>query len=72
MAVELTLELDREVARELDRARLKSGQSQDAFVREALRRRIGRTEIEELRAELRPYAEAVGWLTDEDVFRSVS
>jgi predicted transcriptional regulator len=72
MATEILVELDGELARDLDLACVNSGQSRHEFVREALRRHIQRTEFEELSAELRPYAEAEGWITDDDIFRSVS
>jgi hypothetical protein len=72
MAIEILVELDGELARDLDVACVNSGQSRHEFVHEALRRHIRRTEFEELRAELRPYAEAEGWVTDDDIFRSVS
>jgi hypothetical protein len=37
-----------------------------------LRRQLALTRFEELRRSVAPFAEAKGWLTDEDVFRSVS
>ncbi len=40
--------------------------------REALRRYIAMEELRSLRQRLRPYAEAQGFLTDEDVFNAVS
>ncbi len=40
--------------------------------REALRRYIAMGELRSLRERLRPYAEAQGFLTDEDVFNVVS
>ena len=72
MAAEVTVELDEELARELELACVNSGQSRHEFVHEAIRNHIQRTDFEELRAELRPYAEAQGWMTDEDIFRNVS
>ena len=41
-------------------------------VREALRRYIAMEELRSLRKRLRPYAEARGFLTDEDVFNAIS
>ena len=40
--------------------------------REALRRYIAMEELRSVRERLRPYAEARGFLTDEDVFNAVS
>jgi hypothetical protein len=42
------------------------------FVREALRRQLALSEFEGLRRRIMPFAEAQGYLTDEDVFRDVS
>lgn len=72
MATMLTVRLDDELERELETLCEKSGQSRSDFVREALRRQIRQAEFVALRSELMPYAEAQGWLTDEDVFRDVS
>jgi hypothetical protein len=41
-------------------------------VREALRRQLDVMAFEEARRRLMPYAEAAGFLTDEDVFREIS
>ena len=72
MATMLTVRLDDELERELELLCEKSGQSRSDFVREALRRQIRQAEFAALRSELMPYAEAQGWVTDEDVFRDVS
>jgi hypothetical protein len=42
------------------------------FVREALRRQLALSQFEGLRRRIMPFAEAQGYLTDEDVFRDVS
>lgn len=72
MATLVTVRLDDELERELDRLCQTSGLSRSDVVRDALRRQLRRMEFEALRRELMPYAEAQGWLTDEDVFREVS
>jgi hypothetical protein len=41
-------------------------------MREALRRHLALTQFEDLRKRMMPFAEAAGYLTDEDVFRDVS
>ncbi len=72
MATMLTVRLDDELERDLELLCEKSGQSRSDFVRDALRRQIRQAEFAALRSELMPYAEAQGWVTDEDVFRDVS
>ena len=42
------------------------------IVRDALRRQLALEAFEQLRREVLPFAEARGYLTDEDVFRDVS
>ena len=41
-------------------------------VRESLRRYVVQEELHQVRQRLRPYAEAKGILTDDDVFKAVS
>jgi metal-responsive CopG/Arc/MetJ family transcriptional regulator len=72
MASVLTVRLDDELEQDLDSACERSGQSRSELVREALRRQLRLSEFLALRQEIMPYAEAAGWLTDEDVFRDVS
>lgn len=72
MATVLTVRLDDELEEDLDRACARSGRSRSELVRDALRRQIRLSEFIALRQEIMPYAEAAGWLTDEDVFRDVS
>jgi hypothetical protein len=48
------------------------GQTRSEFVREVLRRQLALARFEEFRSEFLPYAEARGFLTDEDIFREVS
>lgn len=42
------------------------------LVRESLRRYLAQEELRLMREKLRPYAEARGFLTDEDIFKVVS
>ncbi|HEY0018981.1 MAG TPA: YlcI/YnfO family protein [Longimicrobium sp.] len=72
MATVLTVRLDDELEEELDRACERSGKSRSEMVRDALRRQIRLSEFLAMRQEIMPFAEAAGWLTDEDVFRDVS
>ena len=46
--------------------------SRSDIAREALERQLARAQFDELRRRVMPYAEAQGYLTDEDVFRDVS
>jgi len=68
----LTIRLDPELERQLDRAAKRSGRSRSDIVREALRRQLALAQFEDLRRRIMPLAEAQGYLTDEDVFRDVS
>ncbi len=68
----LTIRLDPELEEQLDRVAKSSGQSRSEVVREALRRQLSLAQFDDLRRRLMPFAEARGYLTDEDVFRDVS
>ena len=49
-----------------------TGRSRSDLVRDALRRQLALLQFEQLRRRIVPFAEARGYLTDEDVFRDVS
>jgi len=68
----VTVRLDRGIKRLLTRACRRSGRSRSEVVRDALRRQLELSEFEDLRRRMIPYAEARGYLTDEDVFKDVS
>lgn len=68
----LTIRLDRDLERQLTRLAKRTGRSRSALVRDALRRQLALVELESLRRRAMPFAEARGYLTDEDVFRDVS
>ena len=72
MRSSLTIRLDPELKRQLDRMATATGRSRSDLVRDALRRQFALTQFEQLRRQLVPLAEARGYLTDEDVFRVVS
>ena len=72
MSTSLTIRLDEELAQSLERAATGSGRSRSEVVRDALRRQLAISAIDEVRKQLVPLAEAHGWLTDEDVFRDLS
>ena len=68
----VTIRLDPDLERRLDQFAETSGKTRSEIVREALRRQLGLLEFEQWRARVMPFAEARGYLTDENVFRDVS
>ncbi|HEX9670811.1 MAG TPA: ribbon-helix-helix protein, CopG family [Thermoanaerobaculia bacterium] len=68
----LTIRLDEDLERLLDRLCAETGRTRSDVVRDALRRQLGLLRFEQLRRQVMPFAEARGYLTDEDVFRDVS
>ena len=68
----ITIRLDPELQRQLDRLSRELGLTRSEVVREALRRQLGLLRFEATRQRLMPLAEARGYLTDEDVFEDIS
>jgi predicted transcriptional regulator len=68
----MTIRLDEELERLLDRLCAETGRTRSDVVRDALRRQLALLRFEQLRRQVMPFAEARGYLTDEDVFRDVS
>jgi len=68
----VTIRLDDRLQKELDRLCRQLGRTRSDVVRDALRRQLSLARFERNRRRLLPYAEAAGYLTDEDVFRDVS
>ena len=68
----LTIRLDKDLERMLDRLCKRTGQSRSDLVRRAVRREVSLQRFEDLRRRVLPFAEARGYLTDEDVFRDIS
>jgi predicted transcriptional regulator len=68
----LTIRLDPQLDRQLDRLAKRSGRSRSEIARGALRRQLAVLQLEEARKQILPFAEARGYLTDEDVFREIS
>lgn len=72
MDTTITIRLDKELDRELAKLAKRTGRSKSDLAREALRKQLAIQRFRELRRRAMPYAEAAGYLTDEDVFRDVS
>ena len=68
----LTIRIDDKLDSQLRDLAVRTGKKRSEFVREAIRRQIAIARFDELRRRLAPFAEAQGWLTDEDVFEEVS
>ena len=68
----LTIRLDKDLEALLDRVVRQSGQNRSAVARDALRRQLRISQFDALRRKIMPFAEARGYLTDEDVFADVS
>ena len=72
MKTAITIRLDEELERQLDEIARRTGASRSEIVREALRRQVASIAFDDLRERIMPFAEARGYLTDEDVFEEVS
>ncbi|MDA2931024.1 ribbon-helix-helix domain-containing protein [Acidobacteria bacterium AH-259-O06] len=68
----ITVRVDEDLERMLDTVCGRSGRNRSEVIREALRRQLNVLIFEELRRRVMPFAEARGYLTDEDIFREVS
>lgn len=68
----LTLRLDADLDALLEKLVGQTGRSRSELAREALRRQLALVEFEQQRRRVLPFAEARGYLTDEDIFRDVS
>ena len=68
----LTIRIEKDLERVLDRLCKQTGQSRSEIVRDALRRELSLRRFEDLRRRVLPFAEARGYLTDEDIERTVS
>ena len=68
----LTIRLDDDLDKLLTKASRQSGRNRSAVARDALRRQLRISQFDALRRKIMPFAEARGYLTDEDVFADVS
>jgi predicted transcriptional regulator len=64
----LTIRLDAELERLLAEASRRTGRSKSDIARDALRRQVRLESFDALRRRVMPFAEARGYLTDEDIF----
>ena len=68
----LTIRIDDRLERDLAAAAKREGKTKSELARELLRRHLLVRDLDRIREKLRPYAEAAGYLTDEDFFRDIS
>lgn len=68
----LTIRLDEQLERDLERLAKRTRRTKSELAREMLREQLALSRLDELRRRLQPKAEAIGWVTDEDVFRDIS
>jgi len=68
----VTIRLDAGLQRELDKTCKQMRRTRSDVIRDALRRQLALLRFERLRRQAMPFAEARGYLTDEDVARDVS
>ena len=68
----LSIRLESRLRRDLERFSKRRQRPVSDVAREAIRRFLLEEEFQRLREKMRPAAEAAGFVTDEDVFRTVS
>jgi len=64
--------VDDELAVMMDRVMEYTGRSRSEIARDALRRQLRVSQFDHLRKRTIPFAEARGYLTDEDIFAEIS
>ena len=68
----LTIRLDKELEDMLNKISRQSGRTRSEIARDALRRQLRLASFEEIRKRMMSFAEARGYLTDEDIFSKIS
>jgi predicted transcriptional regulator len=68
----LSIRLDRDMERMLTKVSRDAGMTRSEVARDALRRHLRIRQFDNLRRRIMPFAEARGFLTDDDVFSKVS
>lgn len=72
METTLSVRVDKDLKEQLQRYSEKTGMSSSTIVRDALKKQLQIVYFRELRVGLIPYGEQEGFLTDDDVFDSIS
>jgi predicted transcriptional regulator len=68
----VTIRMDMDLKRQLNKLCKQTGRTQSELVRDALKRQFAIIRFRQIRRKVLPLAEARGYITDEDVFRDVS
>jgi predicted transcriptional regulator len=68
----VTIRLEPDLQKLLDKVCKQSGRTRSDIVRDSLKRQLSIIRFEQLRRQVLPFAEARGYLTDEDVNKAVS
>jgi predicted transcriptional regulator len=68
----VTIRLEPELQKLLDKVCKRWGRTRSDILREALKRQLSIIRFEQLRRQVLPFAEARGYLADEDVSKAVS
>jgi predicted transcriptional regulator len=68
----VTIRIEPDLQKLLDKVCKQSGRTRSDVVRDALKRQLSIIRFEQLRRQVLPFAEARGYLTDEDVNKAVS
>ena len=68
----ITFRVDDRLARLLERLSRRTGRPKSELIRDALERQFALMRFEGLRETTAPFAEARGWLTDDDIFDEIS
>jgi predicted transcriptional regulator len=68
----VTIRIEPDLQKLLDKVCKQSGRTRSDIVRDSLKRHLSIIRFEQLRRQVLPFAEARGYLTDEDVNKAVS
>lgn len=72
MKTTLSIRIDEDLERLIEKAAKRTGRPKSELVREALRRHLSIESFQQIRNRILPFAESQGLLTDEDVWREIS
>ena len=68
----VTIRIEPDLQKLLDKVCKQSGRTRSDVVRDSLKRQLSIIRFEQLRRQVLPFAEARGYLTDEDVNKAIS